>query len=66
MDAYAKGKITDQQYENLKNEISLQYKEISSLNNVSCENDDNSLDIIKNEITDAHTRCKITELHYNV
>jgi hypothetical protein len=56
MDAYAKGKITDQQYENLKNEISLQYKEISSLNNVSCENDDNSLDIIKNEITDAHTR----------
>jgi hypothetical protein len=77
-DAYSKGKITDQHYNNLKNETSTLYEEIyknkidSSLNNNSkstaTDNDDNLklLEIIKSDVTDAYSKGKINELHYNL
>jgi uncharacterized membrane protein len=70
--AYAKGKISDLQYSDLKNEISIFYEEayknrIDSLNGkVDREKDMKLLDALKDDITYAYAKGKITEQHYNL
>jgi hypothetical protein len=67
-DAYAEGKISEQHYNNLKDETSILYeraykKKIDSLNGkVDGENNRIKWDEIKNDITDAYAEGKITEL----
>jgi YVTN family beta-propeller protein len=72
-DVYARGKITDQHYTNLKNEISVLYQEIykkriDSLNNKITKDDNTtrSLTEIKEDVEDVYAKGKINELHYNL
>jgi YVTN family beta-propeller protein len=77
-DAYAKGKISDQHYGNLKNEISMIYEEIynKKIRLLNSEFGDSSrssnrsngilLDKIKNDIADAYAKGKISDQHYNL
>jgi hypothetical protein len=64
---HASGKITNDQYTNLKNEVSAAYqkifkKRIESLTNQNPE----AVNNIKNEVKDAYSDRKITELDYNL
>ena len=66
-DSYAAGKITNDQYTNLKNEVSAAYqkifkKRIESITDTNMEVVNN----IKNDIEDAYSDRKITELDYNL
>ena len=71
-DEHSQGRITKEQYENLKKDVSVRYYGIFSERldpsmelrgaDVSHEN----LDGIKKEITDAYSKDKITELHYKL
>jgi YVTN family beta-propeller protein len=66
-DSYAAGKITNEQYTNLKNEVSTAYqkifkKKIESLTDPNIE----AVNIIKNDIEESYSDGKITELHYNL
>ena len=66
-DSYAAGKITNEQYTNLKNEVSAAYqkifkKRIESLTDPNTE----AVNNIKNDIEDAYSDRKITELDYNL
>ena len=69
---YAKGKISDKQYENTKNEISILYekifrKMIKSMENLTDKEDmENQLIKIANDIERAYSEGKISELHYNL
>jgi uncharacterized membrane protein len=70
-DTYAKGKISDQHYQNLKNEISVLYEEIhrkriDSLNGRHDRDDGRLLHQIKDDIEDAFAKGKISEQHYNL
>ena len=65
--SYAAGKITNGQYTNLKNEVSTAYqkifkKRIESITSPNTESANN----IKNDIEDAYSDRKITELDYNL
>jgi YVTN family beta-propeller protein len=71
-DTYAKGKITEQQYTNLNNEVSVLYEgiyqnRIDSINEL-IQPDSNRkrelLNNVKKRITDAYAKGKITEQHY--
>jgi YVTN family beta-propeller protein len=70
-DEYTRGKINNEYYTNLKKEISVLYEEIfkkriDSLNNLP-ENDKVKLsDEIKDDISDAYSKEKISELHYTL
>ena len=71
-DAYMKGKISEQQASNLKNEISKTYEDIykniiHSLNS-KFDSSGNGIEIdkIKNDFTNAYAAGKITEQHYNL
>ena len=66
-DSYAAGKITNEQYTNLKNEVSAAYqkifkKRIESITDPNTE----AVNNIKNDIEDAYSDRKITELDYNL
>jgi uncharacterized membrane protein len=68
--AYAKGKITEQQYEDLKKEISISYQEvykgiIVSLKEPSTDGDSVQLDEFRDDISYAYSKGKIAEQHYN-
>jgi YVTN family beta-propeller protein len=70
-DTHAKGKISDQHYQNLKNEISVLYEEIhrkriDSLNGRHDRDDGRLLHQIKDDIEDAFAKGKISEQHYNL
>jgi YVTN family beta-propeller protein len=71
-DSYSQGKINAEHYSNLKDEISLLYQElfkkrIHSLNHVSNNEDmQKQVEKIKDDIDDAYSKAKITELHYNL
>ena len=71
-DGYSQGKINAEHYSNLKDEISLLYQElfkkrIHSLNDVSNNEDmQKQVEKIKDDIDDAYSKAKITELHYNL
>jgi hypothetical protein len=65
--SYASGKITSEQYTNLKNEVSAAYqkifkKRIESITDSNME----AVNNIKNDIEDAYSDRKITELDYNL
>jgi YVTN family beta-propeller protein len=67
IDAYTNGKLSSEHYTNLKNEISNTYqkifkKRIESLIDPNAE----ALSKIKNDIRDAYSDGKITELHYSL
>jgi YVTN family beta-propeller protein len=66
---YSKGKINNEQYTNLKKEISVLYEEIYKKeidSSTSAPNFGVLMDKIKDEITDAYSKGKITELHYKL
>jgi YVTN family beta-propeller protein len=70
-DAYTKGKISDLQYNNLKNEISILYEKIykNKIDSLSGKSDSSNgilLEKIKNDVTDAYAEEKISEQHYNL
>jgi hypothetical protein len=70
-DMHAKGKIKNKYYANLKKETSILYEEIfnkriNSLDGLS-ENEKGKLLVeIKDDISDAYSKEKISELHYNL
>ena len=66
-DTYAAGKINNDQYTNLKNDVSAAYqkifkKRIESITDPNTE----AVNNIKNDIEDAYSDRKITELDYNL
>jgi YVTN family beta-propeller protein len=68
-DAYAKGKISDAHYQNLKNEISVLYEEIlkkriDSFNGRNNTDDGGLLDQIKYDIENTYAKGKISDEHY--
>jgi hypothetical protein len=70
--SHIKGKISNQQYDDLKNETSILYEEIlghkidSSKKGIVDVDNEKKLDDIKNEITEVYAKGKITETHYNL
>jgi YVTN family beta-propeller protein len=69
--AFVKGKISDQHYSHLKNEISVLYEEIhrkriDSLNGRYDIHNGKLLDQIKYDIEDAYAKGKITDQHYKL
>ena len=72
LDAYSEGKINNEQFSNLKNEISVLYEEmykkrIDTLKEPNKNiNREILLDTIKEDITDAYSKGKITGLHHNL
>jgi YVTN family beta-propeller protein len=70
-DIYNKGKINKEQFDKLKEEISLRYREIFKneidyLDNLSEYDKEKRLNEIKIDIEDAYADEKINELHYNL
>jgi len=67
-------KIDNEQYTNLKREISILYEEMSKkridslLNNITITDYDKEkqLDKIEDDISDAYSKGKINEQHYNL
>ncbi len=67
LDSYAAGKINNEQYTHLKNEVSTAYQEIFKKRIESItERDTDALGKIKRDIKDAYSTGKIIELHYNL
>ena len=66
-DSYAEGKISNEQFTHLKNEVSTAYQEIfkKRIESITGPNTD-ALNKIKNDIKDAYSTGKIVELHYNL
>ena len=70
-DIYNKGKINKEQFDKLKEEISLRYREIfkhelDSLDNLSEYDKENKIMEFQKDIEDAYASKKINELHYNL
>ena len=65
--SYAAGKITNDQYIHLKNEVSAAYQKIfqKRIESVSDPNME-SFSKVKRDIKDAYATGKITELHYDL
>ena len=63
---YTKGKISEQHYVDLKNEISVLYEDIYKKRIDSLNGDGVSMDKIKEDIEDAYAKGKITDQHYNL
>ncbi|MFY9795056.1 MAG: hypothetical protein WAK17_22720 [Candidatus Nitrosopolaris sp.] len=70
--SHIKGKISNQQYEDLKDETSIVYEEIlghkidSLKKGIVDIDNEKMLDDIKNEITEVYAKGRITETHYNL
>ena len=70
-DTHTTGKISDEHYANLKNEVSTLSEEIfkermKSLNNLSEDDRVKLLVEIKDELSDAYSKEMINELHYSL
>jgi hypothetical protein len=70
-DTYAKRKLNEEQYTNLKKEISIWYgeiyrKRIDHLNDIETAEKEKQINQLQDEIDDAHSKEKITELQYNL
>lgn len=70
-DSHAKGKINNEYYASLKKETSILFEEIfkkkiDSLNSLSEKDKGKLLVEIKDDILDAYSKEKITELHYSI
>ena len=67
MDAYNNGKLSNEHYTNLKNEISNAYQKIFKKRIESITDPDTkAVNKLKNDIEDAYSNRKITELDYNL
>jgi uncharacterized membrane protein len=72
INTYSEGKINNEQYSNLKNEISVIYQEIfrkrvDSFNHSGKKDADREIiKKIEEDIKDAYSKGKISELHYNL
>lgn len=66
-DAYSDGKLSDVQFADLRNEISATYRDIfkTRIGSLAVANAD-GVNNIKNDMADAYSDGKITELHYNL
>jgi YVTN family beta-propeller protein len=67
INAYSGGKVNNEQYTNLKNEISILYEEIYNKKIESLIYKDSNgtlLDEVKNDIKDAYAKGKISELYF--
>jgi len=70
-DIHNKGKINNEQFNELKKEISIIYadicrKKIDTLDDLKKEDTEKQIQYLKDEIDDAYSKEKITELHYNI
>lgn len=68
-DTYAKGKISEQHYQNLKSETGVLYEEIhrKRIDSLKPNNkDDGLLTTIKQEIDDDFAKGKISKEHYDL
>ena len=72
-DSYAKGKISNEKHTNLKRGISALYEEIyrKRIDSLKESSDSNAnrkalIEQTKEDITDAYSKGKIAELHYNL
>ncbi|MGB6594358.1 MAG: hypothetical protein WBE68_22905, partial [Candidatus Nitrosopolaris sp.] len=70
-DMHAKGKINHDYHTNLKKQTSILYEEIfnkriNSLNGLSANEKGKLLVEIEDDVSDAFSRGKISELHYNI
>jgi hypothetical protein len=63
IDAYNKGKLSNDQYTNLKDDASIAYEEIFSKRIINREDD---LQWIQEDISDAYSKGKISILHYDL
>ena len=69
---YSRGKINANQYESIKNEISMLYEEIydkkiSSLNDILHKIKNGKFpDIVENDVSDAYAKRKINDQHYHL
>jgi YVTN family beta-propeller protein len=68
---YSKGKISDKQYENMKNEISVLYQELHKKNIDSSNQSPEKFDVkelnnILSEVEDAYAKGKLNELHFTL
>jgi YVTN family beta-propeller protein len=69
MGDYVKGKISEQHYDNLKNEISILYEQIynNKIDSLNTDHDNGiALDKVKDDIKDAYAKGKISEQHYKL
>ena len=67
IDAYSNGKLSKEHYTNLKNEISNTYQKIFKTRIESLiDSNTEAISKIKNDIRDAYSDGKITELHFNL
>lgn len=63
IDAYNKGKLSNDQYTHLKNEVSIAYEEIFKRR---IENRNDDLQRVQKDISDAYSKDKITKIHYDL
>ena len=62
-DVYSSGGLSNDQFTNLKDEVSIAYEEIFKKKIVNREDD---LQLIQEDISDAYSKGKITKLHYDL
>ena len=66
INAYSEGKISNEQYSNLKNEISILHKDIYKKRIQSAKGNGTLLDELKEDVEDAYANEKISEKHYKL
>jgi uncharacterized membrane protein len=66
INAYSEGKISNEQYTNLKTEISILYEEILKKRIDSSDGNGILLDRVKKDIIDAYAKDRISEKHYKL
>jgi hypothetical protein len=68
LDSYTKGKITDQYYANLKNDISFIYGEFfqKKIEKLETTHNNTSSTEIENQMKDAYAKGDIVQLHYDL
>jgi uncharacterized ion transporter superfamily protein YfcC len=64
IDTYSEGKINNEQYTNLKSEISIHFEEIYRKRIDSSNGNEMLLDKVKDEIKDAYVKGKLNEQHF--
>jgi hypothetical protein len=66
IDAYSEGKISNEQFTNLKTELSILYEEIYKKRIDSSNGNEIILDKAKDDIKDAYAKGKLSEQHYKI
>ena len=70
INAYSEGKLNEKHYESLKDQISVSYEEIFSKRIGLLEPSDKDIKAkikeLENDIVDAYSKGKISEVHYNL